>query len=140
MGNVMSGMAGGATLGAGVGLGARKAIGAVGASQGAVGKAARGAMQSSIDAGQAARKVGPMTPQAAKQLSRDKRQVAALGSMAGEGRTGLGTAARQNVAAGAKVRTKGGVPGQAAPVAPSPHNPAVDPSLGKTLDQIRSGR
>jgi hypothetical protein len=126
LGNVASGMAGGAALGAGAGLGARKAIGAVATGKGAVGQAARGAMGMGATG------------------AKDYRQVKALGALAGEGRqAGLGAAARQNTAAGPAVRTKGGVPGATAPTAPAAPqvpNPAIQPSLGKTLDQIRQAK
>jgi len=112
LGNVMSGAAGGAALGGAAGLGARKAIGTVAAGKGAVGQAARGAMQSGIRPGAVGLK--------------DTRRVQALGAMAGGERAGLGAAAKANVAKNTpgvapKAPATGAAPGVTAPVAkPAP--------------------
>lgn len=131
LGNVMSGAAGGAALGGAAGLGARKAIGSVAASKGAVGEAARGAMQKGIRSGAVGIK--------------DTRRVEALRGLAGKGdQASLGAAAQKNVAkntpgAAAPTPAVGTVPGATAPVAPAaaapkPAAPMTGESSRKTID------
>lgn len=128
LGNVMSGAAGGAALGGAAGLGARKAIGTVAASKGAVGDAARGAMKSGVRAG--------------AEGAKDARRVRAMGAMAGGDRAGLGAAAKANVtkntpgvAPKPPAPAVGTVPGATAPVAAAPKPaPMTGASSRQTID------